>query len=218
MNAAIYHFVLDTVAYQAAGYCVVEVDETRELEIGTVGHNDAVEGTCLVKLATGSGHVFRIRTWAVDTCGEAVVEVVEELVGNDINISTSVLIEQVVVGVDHLYVFAIFYDTVTVGEFFQAGELADIFGGSLEQEDVVGEHDDGVETVKAIGGRSVSHVGILFAFESDEDAVEDELIVFKVTDSDGNLIAGCNLIMNCWRAADLDILWVEEKYRSPYRR
>ena len=47
-----------------------------------------------------------------------------------------------------------------------------------------------------------------------KDTIEDELVVFKVTDSDGNIIAGCNLIINCWRVADLDILWVEEKYRK----
>ena len=47
-----------------------------------------------------------------------------------------------------------------------------------------------------------------------EDTIEDELVVFKVTDSDGNIIAGCNLMINCWKAADLDILWVEEKYRK----
>ena len=29
-----------------------------------------------------------------------------------------------------------------------------------------------------------------------EDTIEDELIVFKVTDSDGNIIAGCNLNIN----------------------
>ncbi len=46
-----------------------------------------------------------------------------------------------------------------------------------------------------------------------EDTIEDELVVFKITDSDGNIIAGCNMIINCWRVADLDILWVEEKYR-----
>ncbi|MBQ7499756.1 MAG: GNAT family N-acetyltransferase [Clostridia bacterium] len=46
-----------------------------------------------------------------------------------------------------------------------------------------------------------------------EDTIEDELVVFKVTDGDGKIIAGCNLIVNCWRVADLDILWVEEKYR-----
>ena len=47
-----------------------------------------------------------------------------------------------------------------------------------------------------------------------DDTVEDELVVFKVTDSDGNIIAGCNLMISCWKAADLDILWVEEKYRK----
>ncbi len=47
-----------------------------------------------------------------------------------------------------------------------------------------------------------------------EDAVEDELVVFKVTDGEGNIMAGCNLLINCWRVADLDILWVEEKYRK----
>ena len=46
-----------------------------------------------------------------------------------------------------------------------------------------------------------------------EDTIEDELVVFKVTDSDGSIIAGCNLIINRWRAADLDILWVKETYR-----
>ena len=47
-----------------------------------------------------------------------------------------------------------------------------------------------------------------------EDTIEDEPVVFKVADSDGNIIAGCNLIINCWRVADLDILWVEETYRK----
>ena len=47
-----------------------------------------------------------------------------------------------------------------------------------------------------------------------EDTIENELVVFKATDSAGSIIAGCNLLMNCWRVADLDILWVEEKYRD----
>ena len=51
-----------------------------------------------------------------------------------------------------------------------------------------------------------------------EDTIEDELVVFKVTDSAGNIIAGCNLLINCWRVADLDILWVEEKYRKQASR
>ena len=46
-----------------------------------------------------------------------------------------------------------------------------------------------------------------------EDKIEGELVVFKVTDGDGAIIAGCNLIISCWRVADLDILWVEETYR-----
>ena len=47
-----------------------------------------------------------------------------------------------------------------------------------------------------------------------EDTIEDELVVLKLTDSGGNIIGGCNLIINCWRVADLDILWVEEKRRK----
>ena len=47
-----------------------------------------------------------------------------------------------------------------------------------------------------------------------EDTIEDELVVFKITDSDGNIIAGCNLMINCWKVADLDILWVEQTYRK----
>ena len=47
-----------------------------------------------------------------------------------------------------------------------------------------------------------------------EDTIEDELVVLKVVDSNGNIIAGCNLMINCWKVADLDILWVEERYRK----
>ena len=47
-----------------------------------------------------------------------------------------------------------------------------------------------------------------------DDAAEDELVVFKVTDGDGSIIAGCNLLIDCWRAAELDILWVDEEYRG----
>ena len=47
-----------------------------------------------------------------------------------------------------------------------------------------------------------------------EDQIEDELVVFKVTDRDGTIIAGCNLFIDCWRVAELDILWVEETYRK----
>lgn len=47
-----------------------------------------------------------------------------------------------------------------------------------------------------------------------DDAAEDELVVFKVTDSHGSIIAGCNLLIDYWRVADLDILWVAEEYRG----
>ncbi len=46
-----------------------------------------------------------------------------------------------------------------------------------------------------------------------EAPAEDELVVFKITNGDGNIIAGCNLLIDCWKVADLDILWVEETYR-----
>ena len=46
-----------------------------------------------------------------------------------------------------------------------------------------------------------------------DNPAEGELVVFKVTDSDGAIIAGSNLIIGCWKVADIDILWVEEKYR-----
>ena len=32
--------------------------------------------------------------------------------------------------------------------------------------------------------------------------------------SGGRIIAGCNLLIDCWRAAELDILWVDEEYRG----
>ena len=46
-----------------------------------------------------------------------------------------------------------------------------------------------------------------------DDPIQDELVVFKVVDGDGSLIAGCNLLISCWRVAELDILWVAEAYR-----
>ena len=47
-----------------------------------------------------------------------------------------------------------------------------------------------------------------------EEAIRDEWIVFKVADSNGTIIAGCNLFLSRWKVADLDILWVEETYRK----
>ena len=46
-----------------------------------------------------------------------------------------------------------------------------------------------------------------------EEGAKEEDLVFKITDGDGNIIAGCILEIDRWKIADLDILWVEEKYR-----
>ena len=46
-----------------------------------------------------------------------------------------------------------------------------------------------------------------------EDTIGEELAVFKVTDSGGKIIAGCNVLIKCWRVAELDILWVEKSCR-----
>ena len=45
------------------------------------------------------------------------------------------------------------------------------------------------------------------------DAPEDEELVFKITDKDGNIIAGCLCDIYNWNFMDLDVLWVDEKYR-----
>ena len=42
---------------------------------------------------------------------------------------------------------------------------------------------------------------------------EEETLYFKITDGDGRIIAGCILAIDTWKVADLDILWVDEKYR-----
>lgn len=42
---------------------------------------------------------------------------------------------------------------------------------------------------------------------------EEEELIFKITDGEGNIIAGCVLDIDCWRNADLDILWVDESHR-----
>lgn len=36
----------------------------------------------------------------------------------------------------------------------------------------------------------------------------------KITDSNGNIIAGCIAKMYCWNVTYIDTLWVEEKYRE----
>ena len=45
-----------------------------------------------------------------------------------------------------------------------------------------------------------------------EDDAEEELI-FKICDDGGNIIAGCIVEVDGWKVADLDILWVDERYR-----
>lgn len=67
--------------------------------------------------------------------------------------------------------------------------------------------------------------------EEDEDFIEEKLdainhsivppeedgengdIVFKIADDEGNTIAGCILVIGSWKIAELDIIWVDEKYR-----
>lgn len=46
---------------------------------------------------------------------------------------------------------------------------------------------------------------------SKEDGEEE--LVFKIADDEGNIIAGCVLEIDCWRNAELDILWVDESHR-----
>lgn len=46
-----------------------------------------------------------------------------------------------------------------------------------------------------------------------EEDGEDEDIVFKIADDEGNTIAGCILVIGSWKIAELDIIWVDEKYR-----
>ena len=42
---------------------------------------------------------------------------------------------------------------------------------------------------------------------------EDEELVYKITDAEGNVIAGCLLQIDRWKCGDLDILWVDERCR-----
>ncbi|MBQ3729754.1 MAG: GNAT family N-acetyltransferase [Spirochaetales bacterium] len=46
-----------------------------------------------------------------------------------------------------------------------------------------------------------------------EEGAEDEELVFKIADDKGSTIAGCILIIGSWKIAELDIIWVDEKYR-----
>ena len=42
---------------------------------------------------------------------------------------------------------------------------------------------------------------------------EEEKLVYKITDAEGNIIAGSLLGIDRWKCGDLDILWVDERYR-----
>lgn len=46
-----------------------------------------------------------------------------------------------------------------------------------------------------------------------EPDAEEEEIILKITDDDGNVIAGCFLDIDRWKIADLDVLWVDERFR-----
>ena len=54
--------------------------------------------------------------------------------------------------------------------------------------------------------------GCRYAIVPPEDDAEEELI-FKICDDGGNIIAGCIVEVDGWKVADLDILWVDERYR-----
>lgn len=47
-----------------------------------------------------------------------------------------------------------------------------------------------------------------------EEGAKDEDIVFKITDGEGNIIAGCIMEIESWKFACLFTLWVDEKYRG----
>ena len=46
------------------------------------------------------------------------------------------------------------------------------------------------------------------------EGTEEEELVFKIENGEGTVIAGCNVGINNWQFAILDILWVDEKYRG----
>lgn len=46
------------------------------------------------------------------------------------------------------------------------------------------------------------------------EGTEEEELVFKIENGEGTVIAGCNVGIDNWQLAILDILWVDEKYRG----
>lgn len=46
------------------------------------------------------------------------------------------------------------------------------------------------------------------------EGTEDEELVFKIENDEGTIIAGCIVSIDGWQLANLDTLWVDEKYRG----
>ena len=46
-----------------------------------------------------------------------------------------------------------------------------------------------------------------------EEGAEDEELVFKIMNDQGNIIGGCILEIDSWKIAYLEHLWVDEKHR-----
>ena len=42
----------------------------------------------------------------------------------------------------------------------------------------------------------------------------NEELVYKITDGEGNIIAGCTAYIDRWNCMDLGLLWVDERYRN----
>lgn len=45
------------------------------------------------------------------------------------------------------------------------------------------------------------------------EGANDEYVFLKITDDDDNILGGCIMEIDSWNIAELDILWVDEKYR-----
>lgn len=45
------------------------------------------------------------------------------------------------------------------------------------------------------------------------EGAEDEYVFLKITDDEDNILGGCIMEVDSWKIAELDILWVDEKYR-----
>ena len=45
------------------------------------------------------------------------------------------------------------------------------------------------------------------------EGAEDEYVFLKITDDEDNILGGCIMEIDSWKIAELEILWVDEKYR-----